>query len=102
RSRAVGDSVTAGEVTNPIAIAPSVIGKLVLVAPASYPSQLQAQLRTAYLSQATSIAVTNGGERSERILDGVNRFPGVFDMSRPEVVLLMEGANGLAQVGPDI
>jgi len=102
RFLAFGDSFTAGEVTNPIAAAPSVIGKLVLVASASYPSQLQAQLRTAYLSQATSIVVTNGGEPSERILDGVNRFPGVFDVYRPEVVLLMEGANGLAQVGPDI
>ena len=44
----------------------------------------------------------NSGEPSERILDGNQRFPGVFDASRPEVVLLMEGANGLPQVGPDI
>jgi len=102
RFLAFGDSFTAGEVTNPIAASPLLIGKLVVVAAASYPSQLQAQLRTAYLSQATSIVVTNGGEPSERILDGVNRFPGVFDMYRPEVVLLVEGANGLAQVGPDI
>src|ERR1051325_3802092 len=99
---AFGDSFTAGEVTNPIAAAPATIGKLILVPTASYPSQLQTQLRTTYPSQATSIVVTNGGEASERILDGVNRFPGVFDANRPEVVLLMEGANGLAQVGPDI
>ena len=32
----------------------------------------------------------------------MQRFPGVFDANRPEVVLLMEGANGLPQVGPDI
>jgi lysophospholipase L1-like esterase len=102
RFLAFGDSFTAGEVTNPTAASPSSIGKLVLVASASYPSQLQTQLRTAYVSQAAAIIVTNGGEASERILDGVNRFPGVFDMHRPEVVLLMEGANGLAQVGPDI
>lgn len=102
RFLAFGDSFTAGEVTNPIAASPSLINKLVVVATASYPSQLQAQLRTAYLSQATAIVVTNSGEPSERILDGVNRFPGVFDMYRPEVVLLMEGANGLSQVGPDI
>ena len=38
----------------------------------------------------------------ERILDGNQRFPGVFAASRPQVVLLMEGANGLPQVGPDI
>jgi lysophospholipase L1-like esterase len=102
RFLAFGDSFTAGEITNPISAAPSLIGKLVVVATASYPSQLQTQLRTAYMSQATAIPVTNSGEPSERILDGVNRFPGAFDMSRPEVVLLMEGANGLAQVGPDI
>ena len=102
RFLAFGDSFTAGEVTNPVSAAPALIGKLVVVASASYPSQLQAQLRTTYQSQASSIAVTNSGEPSERILDGVNRFPGVFDMYRPEVVLLMEGANGLAQVGPDI
>jgi lysophospholipase L1-like esterase len=102
RFLAFGDSFTAGEVTNPIGASPSLITKLVVVAAASYPLQLQAQLRVAYVSQAASIVVTNSGEASERILDGVNRFPGVFDMYRPEVVLLMHGANGLAQVGPDI
>ena len=102
RFLAFGDSFTAGEVTNPLAASPSLVNKLVIVSTASYPSQLQAQLRTAYVSQAPAIVVTNSGEASERILDGVNRFPGVFDMYRPEAVLLMEGANGLAQVGPDI
>ncbi len=102
RFLAFGDSFTAGEVTNPIAASPSLISKLVVVAATSYPSQLQTQLRATYVSQSTSIIVTNSGEPSERILDGVNRFPGVFDMARPEVVLLMEGANGIAQVGPDI
>ena len=32
----------------------------------------------------------------------MQRFPGVFDANRPEVVLLMEGVNGLPRVGPDI
>ena len=63
---------------------------------------MQSQLRTTYSSQAASITVTNGGEPSERILDGNQRFPGVFDANRPEVVLLMEGVNGLPLVGPDI
>jgi lysophospholipase L1-like esterase len=102
RFLAFGDSFTAGEVTNPIPATPSLIGKLILVPAASYPSQLQAQLRTTYLTQAASIIVNNGGEASERILDGVNRFPNVFDTYRPEATLLMEGANGLQQVGPDI
>lgn len=100
---AFGDSFTAGEVTNPTtSVLPSGIHKLILVPPASYPSQLQTQLRTTYASQAASITVVNSGEASERILDGNERFPGVFDANRPEVVLLMEGANGLPQVGPDI
>ena len=63
---------------------------------------MQSRLQTAYSSQAASITVINSGESSERILDGNQRFPGVFDANRPEVVLLMEGANGLPQVGPDI
>jgi lysophospholipase L1-like esterase len=46
--------------------------------------------------------MVNSGEPSERILDGAQRFPGVFDANRPEVVLLMEGVNGLQLVGPDI
>ena len=102
RFLAFGDSFTAGEVTNPTSVVPSGIHKLILVPTASYPTQLQAQLRTTYSSQAGSIAVVNSGEASERILDGNQRFPGVFDANRPEVVLLMEGANGLPQVGPDI
>jgi lysophospholipase L1-like esterase len=44
----------------------------------------------------------NAGEPGERILDGQRRFSSVFDANRPEVVLLMEGGNGLPGVGPDI
>jgi len=102
RFLAFGDSFTAGEVTNPTSAVPSGIHKLILVPAASYPTQLQSQLRTTYAAQAASITVVNSGEASERILDGNQRFPGVFDANRPEVVLLMEGANGLPQVGPDI
>src|SRR6185436_3275864 len=68
----------------------------------SYPSVLESQLRASYSAQSASITVQNSGVASERILDGNERFPGVFDANRPEVVLLMEGANGLPQVGPDI
>ena len=99
---AFGDSFTAGEVTNPTSALPSGIHKLILVPAASYPSVLQSQLRSAYTAQNASITVENSGVASERILDGNDRFPGVFDATRPEVVLLMEGANGLPQVGPDI
>ena len=123
RFLAFGDSFTAGEVTDPIAgqwgvvigelgeksplptpnsPLSTLIGKQVVVPSASYPSQLQTQLRSTYTSQGSAITVVNGGEPGERILDGNQRFPSVFDASRPEVLLIMEGANGLAQVGPDI
>ena len=100
RFLAFGDSFTAGEVTTPVASS-SGLHKLILMPLASYPAQLQGQLRTAYSQQEASIAVANSGEPGERILDGSYRFPGVFDASRPEVVLLMEGANDLPLVGPD-
>ncbi len=102
RFLAFGDSFTAGEVTTPVGAGPTRVHAQVLLPAASYPSVLQGQLQSTYTAQASAIAVVNGGEPSERILDGAQRFPGVFDRSRPEVVLLQEGANGLPQVGPDI
>jgi lysophospholipase L1-like esterase len=103
RFMAFGDSFTAGEVTNPTFIVPSSpVGKLVLVPSASYPTVLETRLRVTYSSQAILISVTNAGVASERILDGAQRFPSIYDSTRPEVVLIQEGANGLPQVGPDI
>ncbi len=89
RFMAFGDSFTAGEVTNPTAVAPSAsIGKLVLVPSASYPTVLETRLRVTYGSQAILISVTNAGAASERILDGAQRFPSIYDSTRPEVVLI--------------
>jgi lysophospholipase L1-like esterase len=105
---AFGDSFTAGEVTNPITSQFGVVSaewgatKQVVVPSASYPTVLQSHLRTTYTNQATTISVINAGEPNERILDGAQRFPGIYDATRPEVVLLMEGVNGLPGVGPDI
>jgi lysophospholipase L1-like esterase len=101
RFLAFGDSFTAGEVTNPTASA-GTIGKLIVIPTASYPSVLQGRLHATYPNQVTTISVINAGEPSERILDGAQRFPGVYDATRPEVVLIMEGVNGLPLVGPDI
>jgi lysophospholipase L1-like esterase len=102
RFLAFGDSFTAGEVTNPTAGSTTSITKLIVVPTASYPAVLQNQLWGTYTHQSSAISVTNAGEPSERILDGAQRFPGVYDAMRPEVVLLMEGVNGLPGVGPDI
>ncbi|HEX6214443.1 MAG TPA: SGNH/GDSL hydrolase family protein [Vicinamibacterales bacterium] len=101
RFMAFGDSFTAGEVTNPTSNSGS-ITKLIVIPTASYPAVLESRLRATYREQAVLISVTNAGEPSERILDGNQRFPGVYDSLRPDVVLLMEGVNGLPQVGPDI
>lgn len=101
RFLAFGDSFTAGEVTDPASSA-STIRKLIVVPAASYPAVLQGRLQSTYAGQASAITVINAGEPSERILDGAQRFPGTYDTVRPEVVLIMEGVNGLPLVGPDI
>jgi len=108
RFLAFGDSITAGEVTQPVGAlragsgqAAGGIGKLIVVAAASYPSVLQGKLVSTYTDQASVISVTNQGVSNEPILDGVARFNDVFASSRAEVVLLQEGVNNLNFVGPD-
>jgi lysophospholipase L1-like esterase len=100
---AFGDSITAGEVTVPVSAGATPDGfpsfKLVVVSMASYPTQLQALLRTRYVAQQTSIVVTNAGVPGERATQGVQRFPSVMSQVRPEVVLLLEGYNDLALFG---
>jgi lysophospholipase L1-like esterase len=100
RFLAFGDSITAGEVTQPIG-ATGAAGKLVLVPAASYPSVLQGELTSTYTDQATMITVSNAGVSNEPILDGVTRFSQVFPSSGAEVVLLQDGVNNLNFVGPD-
>ena len=100
RFLAFGDSITAGEVTQPVA-ANGGIGKLVLVPAASYPSVLQGKLAATYRDQAALISVNNQGLSNEPILDGVTRFAQVFPSSGAEVVLLQDGVNNLNFVGPD-
>lgn len=102
RFLAFGDSFTAGEVTSPATGTSGLITKLIVVPSASYPAVLHGRLQATYTAQASSIVVANAGEPNERILDGAQRFPGAYDATRPEVVLLMEGVNGLPGVGPDI
>ena len=98
---AFGDSLTSGEITAPIAVTGGAISKEVLVPGKSYPEVLQGELQGAYPSQASSISVANMGKGAETIFDGILRFEDVFSSSRPEVVLLQEGVNGLSFAGPD-
>ncbi len=97
---AFGDSITAGEVTQP-STASGGITKLIVLPAASYPAQLQSRLTSTYTAQSSAITVTNQGLSNEFILEGAQRFEQVFPASGAEVVLLQEGVNGLGFVGPD-
>lgn len=103
RFLAFGDSLTAGEVTAPVsagALSPNF--KMIVVETASYPSQLLSLAQSRYAAQAASLSVANAGRPGETVQDGAARFPEVFAASQADVVLLMEGANGLRFVGPDL
>ncbi|MGE0042163.1 MAG: GDSL-type esterase/lipase family protein [Vicinamibacterales bacterium] len=100
---AFGDSLTAGEVTVPVATPAGVLPRypsfaLRLVPSASYPTQLAALVRAAYPDQS-GIAITNAGKSGEWAVDGVARFTALMQSLRPEVVLLLSGYNDLAALG---
>lgn len=99
---AFGDSMTAGEVSQPsgrLSADGTPYFKLVLVPSAAYPTQLLTQLRARYTAQTLQLQVTNAGASGEWAEDGVKRLPSVLSSVRPEVVLLLEGANDLAALG---
>jgi lysophospholipase L1-like esterase len=90
---AFGDSLTEGT------ISPDTV-TLAVNKPESYPSQLQDLLQARYTDQ--TITVVNegcGGELTaggSMFCDGgVARLPGVLDREKPQVLLLMHGANDL-------
>ena len=99
---AFGDSMTAGEVTQPTGVL-SADGtrnhRLILVPSAAYPTQLLNQLRARYTSQISQLQVINAGRSGEWAEDGVLRLPGVLSTNRPEVVLLLQGSNDLSALG---
>jgi lysophospholipase L1-like esterase len=105
RLLAFGDSLTEGELTVPVSQATGEGASaypsfgLRVVPEASYPTQLQSLLRARYTAQASSIAVTNAGRSGERATDGALRLPDLAANLRPEVVLLLAGANDLAGLG---
>lgn len=101
RFLAFGDSLTAGEITAPVASGEAVHGPMIVVPAASYPAQLLSILQARYPAQAAAFSMSNAGKLGEFVQDGADRFPGTLAASQAEVVLLMEGLNGLLQVGPD-
>ena len=95
---AFGDSITAGEVTFPISVSPVTgqrVTKQVVVPSAAYPTVLLNTLRGRYSAQASSIEVFNYGVGGEKVVNTRNRFFSALNATRPDVLLLMEGANDI-------
>jgi lysophospholipase L1-like esterase len=61
--------------------------------PQSYPFKLQTLLAGRYSAQ--TVEVFNGGKAGERATDGRNRLGGLLSQAKPQLLLLMEGANDL-------
>jgi lysophospholipase L1-like esterase len=99
---AFGDSLTEGEITVPVSTSTGAIDadgfpnfRLIVVPSESYPTKLLALLRNRYFTQAQQFIVTNSGKGKEWALDGAKRLPSVLAATRPQVVLLLAGANDL-------
>ncbi len=95
RFLAFGDSMTAGEITNPTATG---IHKLVVVPEKSYPTDLRNDLTARYTSQTSAILVDNQGLPGELVRDATTRtrLAQRLAVATYDVVLLMEGANDIA------
>ncbi len=83
---AFGDSLTEGKVT--FAGLPS------LTFPPSYTNKLAALLQSRYSAQ--SVVLTAEGVGGRTAVEDVDRFDQALNTDRPQVVLLMEGANDIA------
>ena len=98
RFLAFGDSITAGEVTVPLGsslIGATAITKQVVVPSASYPTVLLSTLRGRYASQAGAFEVFNYGVGGEKVVNTRNRYFSALNATRPDALLLMEGANDI-------
>lgn len=100
---AFGDSITAGEVSFPVAgVSPqrSGLGNFLLrvVPSASYPAVLANLMTTRYTAQASSIAVINDGVPGEmaRPPATLTRFQQALSTHQPDVLLLMHGYNDIS------
>lgn len=88
---AFGDSMTEGTVSDPATL------RLLLATPESYPSQLQEMLQERYTAQ--TLTMINEGKAGYQARRDVERLTGLLQSARPEVLLLMEGANDLNNGG---
>lgn len=98
RFLAYGDSITAGEVTFPVSaatIGATAITRQVVVPSAAYPTVLLNTLRGRYAAQASAMEVFNYGLGGEKVALSRNRFFAALTATRPDVLLLLEGANDI-------
>jgi lysophospholipase L1-like esterase len=91
---AFGDSITAGEVTVPSSSGLT-SSKLVLVPSAAYPTVLERLLRTRYPAHNNDIIVVNQGLSGEKAATARPRFQAALTSIRPDVVLILHGANDI-------
>jgi lysophospholipase L1-like esterase len=99
---AFGDSMTLGEVTQPTGVLAqngTPLVRLIIVPSAAYPTQLLTLLRARYTAQTSTLQMFNAGRPGEWAEDGALRLPAVLANERPEVVLLLQGANDLGALG---
>jgi lysophospholipase L1-like esterase len=89
---AFGDSITAGEISNGIAVTP--------IDPSeAYPAVLARLLKQRYPGQ--SMTVVNDGKSGETAAQGADRLPRDQAAYHPDLLLLLEGINDLhGSVGP--
>lgn len=97
RFLAFGDSITAGEVTVPVALElngfPSVLFPLRIVESAAYPSVLLELLKSRYPAQ--TLTVVNAGKGGEALQIAYPRFVSSLSNVQPEVLLLLMGYNDI-------
>jgi lysophospholipase L1-like esterase len=95
RILAFGDSMTAGTTS------PGLTFRLFDAGlPVSYPFRLQVSMTDRYTSQ--TLQVMNAGKPGEFSWQGRERLPDVIDEAKPDVLLLMEGANDLNNPGASV
>ena len=85
---AFGDSITEGKVR--------LVPLISLSKPETYPYKLEQMLLQRFPTQ--SISVSNQGFSGEKTTEGVRRLPGLLDGEQPEVLLLLEGVNGVREL----
>lgn len=95
RILAFGDSMTEGTVSVPLPAALLTAGK-----PESYPFKLQTLVSARYTSQ--TVVVLNGGSAGKLATEDWSRFNAALSEAKPELLLLMEGANDLNGVAPSV